>query len=62
MATRFRFFRLKDVDWNEYGFHITPVLTYTKVIHYNSDVCKALSIEWGHWAISFQLHILNKQD
>ena len=62
MKARFRFLKLKDVDWTKYDFHITPVLTYTKVIHHSGNICKGISIEWGHWAISFQLLILNKQD
>ena len=57
---RFVFLGLKDVDWTKYDFHITPVLTYTKVIHPSQSIGKLLSVEWGHWGISFQYFKLNK--
>lgn len=57
---RFVFLGLSHVDWNDYDFHITPVLTYTNLIHPSNSIAKILSIEWGHWAISLQYLKLNK--
>jgi len=41
---------LSDVDWNKYDFHISPVLTYSKVKRENSNGW-CLALEWGHWAL-----------
>lgn len=51
MKIRFRFLGLKDVNWDKYEFHITPVLSFTKVIHPSGNIGKGLYVEWGHWAI-----------
>lgn len=46
----FRAMGLSNVNWDKYDFHITPVLTFTKVQKENS--CGwCLSLEWGHWAV-----------
>lgn len=42
---------LKDVDFNGYDFHITPVLTYSFVKRSNNNKAYAIVVEWGHWAI-----------
>lgn len=44
---------LKKVDWNKYDFHLTPVLTFTRVFHPTGLAnSRSLALEWGHWAIS----------
>lgn len=47
---KFRFIGLSKVDWNDYDFHITPVLTFTNVNIYGGKG-KSLALEWGHWAL-----------
>jgi hypothetical protein len=47
---RFKALGLKDVNWNKYDFHITPVLTYSYVERQKSNG-KCICLEWGHWAI-----------
>lgn len=42
---------LRQVDFDSYDFHITPVLTYSFVKHLNNNKAYGISLEWGHWAI-----------
>jgi hypothetical protein len=46
---RVKFLGLNDVDWNKYDFHLTPVLTYTKITR-GESIGKCIALEWGHWA------------
>jgi hypothetical protein len=48
---KFRFLGLKEVKWNKYDFHITPVLTYTYVEIDKGHKGHCLALEWGHWAV-----------
>lgn len=49
---RFSYLGLSKVDWNKYDFHITPVLTYTRVIHPTGLANgHCIFLEWGHWAL-----------
>lgn len=57
MIINFKFLGLKDVNWTNYDFHITPVITYTKIVHPSKVIGKLISIEWGHWALSLRLFI-----
>lgn len=56
----FRLMGLKEVDWNKYDFHITPVLTFTKVRKEDSQGW-GLAIEWGHWAAYVGLFSIQQQ-
>lgn len=47
---RAKFIGLKEVDWDDFDFHLTPVMTYTKV-NYKCLTNRSLSLEWGHWAL-----------
>ncbi len=58
MKLHIKFLGLKDIDWNKYDFHITPVLTYTKVMREKS-IGNCLALEWGHWAIYIGLFKIN---
>jgi hypothetical protein len=49
LKLRFRLMGLKDVNWNKYDFHITPVLTFTRV-QKEKSIGWCLVLEWGHWA------------
>jgi hypothetical protein len=53
---RLHFLGLKEVDWDKYDFHLTPVLTYTRINRQQSKGY-ALSLELGHWALSLQIFI-----
>lgn len=58
----FEFLGLSKVDWTKYDFHITPVLTFTKVIHpTNLAHGHCISIEWGHWAYSIRRFIIKNK-
>ena len=47
------FLGLKKVDWNKYDFHLTPVLTFSRVFHPSGLAnSRGIALEWGHWAIS----------
>ena len=50
LKLRFKLLGLKDVNWDKYDFHITPVLTFTKV-HKEESNGWCLALEWGHWAV-----------
>lgn len=47
---KIRFLGLSDVNWDKYDFHITPVLTLTRVRKEESNGC-GIALEWGHWAV-----------
>lgn len=51
----------KSLDPKKWEFHITPVLTYARVIHPtlmgNGHV---LAIEWGIWALSIGRFVFDK--
>ena len=49
-ALKLKALGLKDVDWNKYDFHLTPVLTFSHVKHEESKGW-CLALEWGHWAV-----------
>ena len=43
---------LNKVNWKQYDFHLTPVITFTHVEHPSGKGSNnTISIECGHWAI-----------
>lgn len=58
MKFRIKLLGITEVDKLKYDFHITPVLTYTNVIHPSGSWHRSVALEWGHWAIVFGFYKL----